>query len=159
VLKLNVSGKCQINAMILTGIMKIPLNRGFFCPSGCEVEPPDLENILAGDIGDLQRDAGIGPFRYDHPFRQHDRGQRSANVPPETRLGNGRGPIYHSLKITLVSAFGDDDGRDTELGLDAENVPPSRPFVLRAEKIFKGVAKHSGLPVPDAVIEVEHHNR
>ncbi|SDX83376.1 DUF4198 domain-containing protein [Citreimonas salinaria] len=66
--------------------------------------------------------------------------------------------ITHYTK-TYVSAYGDDSGWDTELGLKTEIVPLSRPFGLWTGNVFQGVVKLNGIPVAHAEVEVEHYNQ
>ena len=66
--------------------------------------------------------------------------------------------IIHYTK-TVVTAFGDDEGWDTEVGLATEIVPLSKPFGLYAANVFQGIVKLNGRPVPYARVEVEYYNR
>ena len=65
--------------------------------------------------------------------------------------------IVHHTK-TVVTAFGDDQGWDTEIGLPIEIVPLSRPFGLYAGNVFQGIVKLNGQPLPFAQVEVEYYN-
>lgn len=65
--------------------------------------------------------------------------------------------IVHHTK-TYVSAFDDDAGWDTELGLRTEIVPLSKPFGLWAGNVFQGMVMLEGEPVPNAEVEVEYYN-
>ena len=65
--------------------------------------------------------------------------------------------IIHYTK-TVVTAFGDDEGWDEEIGLRTEIVPLSKPFGLYAGNIFQGIVKRNGKPVPFAEVEVEYYN-
>lgn len=65
--------------------------------------------------------------------------------------------IVHHTK-TVVTAFGDDEGWDEELGLETEIVPLSKPFGLYAGNVFQGIVKLDGKPVPYAEVEVEYYN-
>ena len=65
--------------------------------------------------------------------------------------------IIHYTK-TYVTAYGDDEGWDTELGLKTEIVPLSKPFGLWEHNVFQGVVKMDGEPVPYAEVEVEFFN-
>lgn len=65
--------------------------------------------------------------------------------------------IIHYTK-TYVTAFGDDEGWDTELGLKTEIVPLSKPFGLWEHNVFQGIVKMDGAPVPYAEVEVEFYN-
>ncbi|PWJ17539.1 DUF4198 domain-containing protein [Jannaschia seohaensis] len=65
--------------------------------------------------------------------------------------------IQHFTK-TYVSAYGDDEGWDAELGLRTEIVPLSKPFGLWAGNVFQGIVRLEGEPVPYAEVEVEFYN-
>lgn len=65
--------------------------------------------------------------------------------------------IVHYTK-TIVAAFGDDEGWDSELGLKTEIVPLSKPFGLYATNVFQGIVKLDGRVVPYAEVEVEFFN-
>ena len=66
--------------------------------------------------------------------------------------------IVHLTK-TVVTAFGDDEGWDVELGLKTEIVPLSKPYGLYAGNVFQGIVKVDGKAVPYADVEVEYFNR
>ncbi|MEL7216570.1 MAG: DUF4198 domain-containing protein, partial [Pseudomonadota bacterium] len=66
--------------------------------------------------------------------------------------------IIHYTK-TYVTAYGDDDGWDTELGLKTEIVPLTKPFGLWEHNVFQGIVKMDGAPVPYAEVEVEYFNQ
>jgi cobalt/nickel transport protein len=66
--------------------------------------------------------------------------------------------IVHLTK-TVVTAFGDDEGWDAELGLKTEIVPLSKPYGLYAGNVFQGIVKVDGKAVPYADVEVEYFNR
>ena len=66
--------------------------------------------------------------------------------------------IVHYTK-TVVTAFGDDEGWDEEIGLPTEIVPLSKPFGLYAGNVFQGIVKLKGKPVPYAEVEVEYCNK
>jgi cobalt/nickel transport protein len=65
--------------------------------------------------------------------------------------------IVHYTK-TVVTAFGDDEGWDAEVGLKTEIVPLSKPFGLYAGNVFQGIVKLDGKAVPYAEVEVEYYN-
>ena len=65
--------------------------------------------------------------------------------------------IIHYTK-TVVTAFGDDEGWDAEIGLKAEIVPLSKPFALYAGNVFQGIVKLDGKAMPFAEVEVEYYN-
>ncbi|MEM7520494.1 MAG: DUF4198 domain-containing protein [Pseudomonadota bacterium] len=66
--------------------------------------------------------------------------------------------IIHYTK-TYVTAYGDDEGWDTELGLKTEIVPLTKPFGLWEHNVFQGIVKMDGAPVPYAEVEVEFYNQ
>jgi len=66
--------------------------------------------------------------------------------------------IIHYTK-TVVTAFGDDEGWDEEIGLKTEIVPLSKPYGLYAGNVFQGIVKLYGKPVPYAEVEVEYYNK
>ena len=66
--------------------------------------------------------------------------------------------IVHYTK-TVVTAFGDDEGWDKELGLKTEIVPLSKPYGLYAGNVFQGIVKVDGKPVLYAEVEVEYFNK
>jgi cobalt/nickel transport protein len=66
--------------------------------------------------------------------------------------------IVHITK-TVVTAFGDDEGWDAELGLKTEIVPLAKPYGLYAGNVFQGIVKVDGKPVAYADVEVEYYNR
>jgi cobalt/nickel transport protein len=66
--------------------------------------------------------------------------------------------IIHYTK-TVITAFGDDEGWDAEIGLKTEIVPLSKPFGLYAGNVFQGIVKRDGKPVPFAEVEVEYYNK
>lgn len=66
--------------------------------------------------------------------------------------------IVHYTK-TVITAFGDDDGWDAEVGLKTEIVPLAKPYGLYAGNLFQGMVKLDGQPVPHAAVEVEYYNQ
>ncbi len=66
--------------------------------------------------------------------------------------------IVHYTKV-IVTAFGDDEGWDEELGLKTEIVPLSKPYGLYAGNVFQGIVKLDGKSIPYAEVEVEYYNK
>jgi cobalt/nickel transport protein len=66
--------------------------------------------------------------------------------------------IVHYTK-TVVTAFGDDEGWDQEIGLKTEIVPLSKPYGLYAGNVFQGIVKLNAKPVPFCEVEVEYYNK
>lgn len=65
--------------------------------------------------------------------------------------------IIHYTK-TVVTAFGDDQGWDDDIGLKTEIAPLAKPFGLYAGNLFQGIVKLDGKPMPYAEVEVEYYN-
>jgi len=65
--------------------------------------------------------------------------------------------IVHITK-TVVTAFGDDEGWDAEIGLETEIVPLSKPYGLYTGNVFQGIVKMNGKAIPYAEVEVEFYN-
>ena len=65
--------------------------------------------------------------------------------------------IIHYTK-TVVTAFGNDEGWDGEIGLKTEIVPLAKPFGLYKGNVFQGIVKLDGKIVPYAEVEVEYYN-
>ncbi|PIE69633.1 MAG: ATP-dependent DNA ligase [Deltaproteobacteria bacterium] len=66
--------------------------------------------------------------------------------------------IIHYTK-TYVSAFGEEEGWETPLGLKTEIVPLTRPFANYSGNIFQGQVLLNGEPVPNTTVEVEFYNK
>jgi len=66
--------------------------------------------------------------------------------------------IVHYTK-TVVTAFGDDEGWDQEIGLKTEIVPLSKAYGLYTGNVFQGIVKLDGKAVPFCEVEVEYYNR
>ncbi len=66
--------------------------------------------------------------------------------------------IIHYTK-TVITAFGDDEGWDKEIGLKTEIIPLAKPYGLYAGNVFQGIVKLDGKPVPYAEVEVEYYNQ
>jgi len=65
--------------------------------------------------------------------------------------------IVHYTK-TVVTAFGDDEGWDQEIGLKTEIIPLSKPYGLYSGNVFQGIVKLDGKPVSFCEVEVEYYN-
>ncbi len=65
--------------------------------------------------------------------------------------------IIHYTKV-VVSAMGEGEGWDAEVGFPVEIAPLVRPYGLWTGNAFRGIVKKNGKPVPFAEIEVEYLN-
>ncbi len=66
--------------------------------------------------------------------------------------------ILH-LSKTYISAFGEEEGWDTPVGLTTEIVPLTRPFGNYAGNVFQGQVLVEGKPAPGATVEIEYYNQ
>lgn len=65
--------------------------------------------------------------------------------------------IIHYTK-TVVTAYGDDEGWDSPVGLKTEIVPLAKPYALYTGNVFQGTVLMDGKPVPYSEVEVEYYN-
>lgn len=65
--------------------------------------------------------------------------------------------IVHYTK-TVVNGFGLQEGWNTEIGLETEIIPLTRPYGLYAGNIFCGLVKVNGKPAPFTDVEIEYYN-
>lgn len=66
--------------------------------------------------------------------------------------------IIHYTKA-VVTAFGDDEGWDEEVGLKTEIIPLTKPYGLYTGNVFQGIVKLDRKPVPYAEVEIEYYNK
>lgn len=109
-------------------------------------------------LGDLEETQVMGQpaFRLDYPLDRP--GSYVFAMEPQPYWEEGEESYIIHYTKTYVSAFGDDAGWDTELGLRTEIVPLSKPFGLWAGNVFQGVVLLDGEPVPGVEVEIEHYN-
>ncbi len=65
--------------------------------------------------------------------------------------------IIHYTKV-VVTAYGNDEGWDEEIGLKTEIAPLAKPFGQYSGNVFQGIVKMDGKAVPYAEVEVEYYN-
>jgi len=65
--------------------------------------------------------------------------------------------IIHYTKV-VVDAFTADTGWDQPVGFPVEIEPLVRPYGLWTGNLFRALVKKEGIPVPFAMVEVEHFN-
>jgi cobalt/nickel transport protein len=130
---------------------------------GMVLETPVAFNVTHGDmttdlLGSLQ-DATVMDekgFTLDYPLERP--GTYIFAMEPQPYWEPAEDAFIIHYTKTYVTAYGDDEGWDTELGLKTEIVPLSKPFGLWAHNVFQGIVKMDGEPVPYAEVEVEFLN-
>lgn len=110
---------------------------------------------LMGDLTDAQV-MGQPAFMLDYPLERP--GTYVFAMEPQPYWERVEDSFIIHYTKTYVSAFGDDEGWDTELGLRTEIVPLSKPFGLWEGNVFQGVVMLDGAAVPGAEVEVEYYN-
>ena len=65
--------------------------------------------------------------------------------------------IIHYTKA-VVTAYGNDEGWDEEIGLKTEIVPLAKPFGQYSGNVFQGIVKMNGKAIPYSEVEVEYYN-
>ncbi len=155
------------DSMIMQGDNKlISVNLSFSHPMetiGMELERPRAFGVVIDGkkqdlVSELKKSTVMGHSAWRLDYRVNRPGLYSFYMEP--------GPywepvedcyIIHYTK-TVITAFGNDDGWDKEIGLKTEIVPLSKPFGLYGGNVFQGIVKLDGKIVPYAEVEVEYFN-
>ena len=131
---------------------------------GMELEKPKAAAVVVNGrsedlLGRLQpiKVMGRGAWRLDYPIKRP--GVYMFHMEPRPYWEPAEDCFIVHYTKTVVTAFGDDEGWDAELGLKTEIVPLSKPYGLYAGNVFQGVVKMDGQPIPYAEVEVEYYNR
>jgi cobalt/nickel transport protein len=131
---------------------------------GMELARPQVFGVMANGkkqdlLGSLKETRVMGHVAWQSDYRIKWPGvymfymePRAYWEPTEDRF------IVHYTK-TIITAFGDDEGWDREIGLKTEIVPLSKPFGLYAGNVFQGIVKMNGKTIPWAEVEIEYYNR
>ncbi|MBT8364981.1 MAG: DUF4198 domain-containing protein [Deltaproteobacteria bacterium] len=110
-------------------------------------------------LGSLQKTQVMGQKAWQAAFAVGRPGVYMFYMEPEPYWEPAEDSFIVHYTKTVVSAFGDDQGWGTEIGLKTEIVPLSKPFGLYAGNVFQGIVKFNGKPVPLAQVEVEYYNK
>ncbi len=126
------------------------------------VKPKAFEVLTAGKrqdlLGSLKKTQVMGQEAWKTAFAVRRPGVYMFYMEPEPYWEPAEDSFIVHYTKTVVSAFGDDEGWDAEIGLKTEIVPLSKPFGLYAGNVFQGIVKFNGKPVPFARVEVEYYN-
>ncbi len=131
---------------------------------GMALEKPRAAAVVANGkredlLGRLEpvRILGHGAWRLDYPIKRP--GVFMFFMEPQPYWEPAEDCFIVHFTKTVVTAFGDDEGWDAELGVQTEIVPLSKPYGLYAGNVFQGIVKMDGKPIPYAEVEVEYYNR
>jgi cobalt/nickel transport protein len=134
-----------------------------FARAGMGLEPPAAfnfthEGVTTDLLGTLERATVMDKqgFTLDYPLARP--GTYVFTMEPQPYWEPAEDAFIIHYTKTYVTAYGDDEGWDTELGLKTEIVPLSKPFGLWEHNVFQGIVKMDGAPVPYAEVEVEFFN-
>ena len=131
---------------------------------GMEMETPKVFSVLANGkkedlLGSLKKTQVMGHTAWEADYRIKRPGVYTFLTEPKPYWEPAEDCFIIHYAKTVVTAFGDDEGWDEEVGLRTEIVPLSKPFGLYAGNVFQGIVKLNGKPVPFADVEVEYFNR
>jgi cobalt/nickel transport protein len=131
--------------------------------AGMDLDKPKVFNVLAGgkkadSLGLLEATQVMGHNAWKAAYPLKRPGVYMFYMEPEPYWEPAEDSFIVHLTKTVVTAFGDDEGWDEEIGLKTEIVPLSKPFGLYAGNVFQGIVKLDGNPVPFAEVEVEYYN-
>ncbi len=145
----------------------VGLNLSFSHPFesiGMELEKPARFGVVAGGVEtdllpSLGRSSVMGHTAWKADYKVSRPGVYQFHMEPRPYWEPAEDCWIVHYTRTVVTAFGDDEGWDAELGLKTEIVPLSKPFGLYAGNVFQGIVKVDGKPVPFGEVEVEFYNR
>jgi len=131
---------------------------------GMELERPRVFGVTLNGkkqdlLGDLKETSVMGHKAWTARYKIKRPGVYAFYMEPEPYWEPAEDCFIIHYTKTVVTAFGDDEGWDREIGLKTEIVPLARPFGLYAGNVFQGIVKVNGRPVPFAEVEVEYYNR
>jgi len=131
---------------------------------GMELVKPKAFNVIAGGkkqdlLGSLEKTQVMGHSAWQAAYPVRRPGVYMFYMEPQPYWEPAEDTFIVHYTKTVVTAFGDDEGWDEEIGLKAEIVPLSKPFGLYAGNVFQGIVKLNGKPVPFAEVEVEYYNK
>jgi len=131
--------------------------------NGMELVRPKVCNVWANGktsslLDTLQKTTAMGHTAWNMEYRIKRPGVYMFYMEPRAYWEPAEDCFIIHYTKTVVTAFGDDEGWDTEIGLKTEIVPLSKPFGLYAGNIFQGIVKLDGKAVPYAEVEVEYYN-
>ncbi len=130
---------------------------------GMELVKPQVFGVIGNDkkqdlLGDLKETKVMGHMAWQVDYIIRRPGGYAFYMEPKPYWEPAEDCFIIHYTKTVVTAFGDDEGWDEEIGLKTEIVPLAKPFGLYSGNVFQGVVKLNGKPVPYAEVEVEYYN-
>ncbi len=131
---------------------------------GMELVKPEAFGVIAKGnrinlLGDLTKTRVMGHGSWKADYRIKRPGIYMFYMEPKPYWEPAEDCFIVHYTKTVVTAFGDDEGWDGEIGLKTEIVPLSKPFGLYTGNVFQGIVKLDGKAVPYAEVEVEYYNQ
>jgi len=131
---------------------------------GMELAKPKVFNVLTGGktqdlLSSLEPTRVMGHTAWQAAYPVKRPGVYMFYMEPEPYWEPAEDLFIIHYTKSVVTAFGDDEGWDEEIGLKTEIVPLSKPFGLYAGNVFQGIVKLNGKPVPFAEVEIEYYNK
>ena len=130
---------------------------------GMELDKPKIFSVIregrSSDLlGQLKQAKVMGHKAWHMRYRIRRPGVYTLHMEPQPYWEPAEDCFIVHITKTVVTAFGDDEGWDAEIGLKTEIVPLSKPFGLYAGNVFQGIVKMDGKAIPYAEVEVEFYN-
>jgi cobalt/nickel transport protein len=156
------------DSMVMQGESKtVVLKMSFSHPfegEGMDLVKPTVFSVMANGkkqdlLGDLKKVQIMDHTAWEVYYKVKRPGVYIFYMEPKPYREPAEGCFIVHYTKTVVTAFGDDEGWDEEIGLKTEIVPLSKPFGLYAGNVFQGIVKLDGKPVPYAQVEVEYYNK
>lgn len=156
------------DSMVMQGEnRKVKVTLSFSHPfegEGMELEKPKIFGVMANGkkqdlLGKLKNARVMGHTAWDIEYTIKRPGIYMFHMEPAPYWEPAEDCFIVHYTKTVVTAFGDDEGWDEEIGLKTEIVPLSKPFGLYAGNVFQGIVKMDGKLVPYCEVEVEYYNQ
>lgn len=130
---------------------------------GMDLEKPKVFGVMANGkkedlLGDLEKTQVMGRMAWEADYGIKRPGVYKFYMEPTPYWEPAEDCFIIHHTQAVVTAFGDDEGWDNEIGLETEIVPLAKPFGQYAGNVFQGVVKLNGKAVPYAEVEVEYYN-
>lgn len=131
---------------------------------GMEMAKPRTCSVIANGnrmelMGLLKKSSVMGSTAWSLDYKMTRPGVYVFLVEPEPYWEPAENAFIVHYTKTVLTAFGDDEGWDHEIGLKTEIIPLSKPYGLYAGNLFQGIVKLNGRPVSFAEVEVEYYNK